>query len=120
MSERSETCTWCGVVVPSDDGFRVAEPERDGHAAFCRLEHVIPWSLKGARWATGDEAVAGEPVDADASMGLGVCAHCGTTLGPQRVLLVRHRGHHRIGDAFCGVDHLAEWAKRGGRWQTRS
>jgi hypothetical protein len=33
------------------------------------------------------------------------------------VLLVRHRGEHRVGDAFCSADHLGEWAKRGGRWQ---
>jgi hypothetical protein len=32
------------------------------------------------------------------------------------VLLVRHRGEHRIGDAFCTVEHLAQWAKAGGRW----
>jgi hypothetical protein len=119
VSERSDTCTWCGVDVARDDGFRVAAPERDGHAAFCRLEHVVPWAMQGARWEPGsdrDDAAA----DADASMALGLCAHCGETLGPQRVLLVRHRGAHRIGDAFCGVEHLADWAKRGGRWQARS
>ncbi len=121
MSERSETCTWCGVAVAPDDGFRAVEPERDGHATFCRLEHVVPWAMQGARWELGIERDDGESVtDADASMALGVCVHCGQTLGPQRVLLVRHRAHHRIGDAFCGVDHLAEWAKRGGRWQARS
>jgi hypothetical protein len=32
------------------------------------------------------------------------------------VVLVRHRGEHRIADAFCGTAHLMEWAKRGGRW----
>jgi hypothetical protein len=33
------------------------------------------------------------------------------------VLLVRHRGEHRIADAFCGIDHVLAWAKAGGRWQ---
>jgi hypothetical protein len=33
------------------------------------------------------------------------------------VLLVRHRGEHRIPDAFCSLDHAAEWAKAGGRWR---
>jgi hypothetical protein len=36
------------------------------------------------------------------------------------VLLVRHRGAHRIGDAFCGTPHLLEWAKAGGRWRSAS
>jgi hypothetical protein len=122
VSESSETCTWCGVAVAEDDGFRAAEPERDGHATFCRLEHVVPWFLQGARWEPGVErrGTGGAAADADASMALGICAHCGETLGARRVLLVRHRAHHRIGDAFCGVEHLAEWAKRGGRWQARS
>jgi hypothetical protein len=31
--------------------------------------------------------------------------------------LIRHRGEHRIADAFCGTDHLLEWAKAGGRWR---
>jgi hypothetical protein len=31
------------------------------------------------------------------------------------VVLVRHRGEHRIPDGFCDVKHLA--AKAGGRWQ---
>jgi hypothetical protein len=33
------------------------------------------------------------------------------------VLLVRHRGEHRVADGFCSVDHLNEWAKAGGRWR---
>ena len=45
------------------------------------------------------------------------CALCGEPLGDVRLLLVRHRGEHRIPDGFCSVDHLAEWAKGGGRWR---
>ena len=37
-------------------------------------------------------------------------------LGDVHVLLVRHRGEYRVPDGFCGVDHLLEWAKAGGRW----
>jgi hypothetical protein len=33
------------------------------------------------------------------------------------VLLVRHRGEHRVADDFCSVEHMGEWAKAGGRWQ---
>ena len=47
----------------------------------------------------------------------GECAHCGAVLEDVHVLLVRHRGEHRIPDAFCSPDHMAEWAKAGGRWR---
>ena len=45
------------------------------------------------------------------------CSHCGAALGEVHVLLVRHRGAHRIPDGFCSVEHMNEWAKAGGRWQ---
>jgi hypothetical protein len=107
----SERCSWCGVPVAADEGFRAAEPEADRGAVFCRLEHVVPWIMRGARW---------EPVHPpfdDDGLALGVCALCGDEVGSGRVLLVRHRGEHRIGDAFCRLEHLLEWAKRGGRWR---
>jgi hypothetical protein len=105
-------CSWCGVEVGTDEGFRASEPEGERKAAFCRLEHVVPWAIQGAHWEPGTILQPGEPDD-----GLGRCAHCGGPLGDRRVLLVRHRGEHRIADAFCGVDHLLQWAKAGGRWQ---
>jgi hypothetical protein len=30
---------------------------------------------------------------------------------------VRSRGEHRVTDGFCGVEHLLEWAKAGGRYR---
>jgi hypothetical protein len=109
----SELCVWCGVDIDDDDGFRAFEPEGERRAAFCRLEHIVPWALQGALWQEGPELAEG-----DDDLALGVCAQCGEDVGDDRVLLVRHRGRHRIGDAFCGVDHLLDWAKRGGRWRT--
>jgi hypothetical protein len=111
----AEQCTWCGTAVGSDDGFRVAEPEGERRATFCRLEHVVPWILQGAEWEAGRIVGAGEPDDA-----LGRCAQCGGLLGDARVLVVRHRAHHRIGDAFCRLEHLLDWAKGGGRYKTAS
>lgn len=107
-------CSWCGVGVPDDEGHRLTEPEGERRAAFCRLEHVVPWVMQGAHWSPG--SFLGED---DAGDGLGRCVQCGERLGARRVMLVRHRGEHRIGDAFCGVDHLLEWAKAGGRWAPR-
>ena len=73
---------------------------------------MVPWELQGAYWEPG-EAV--EP--ADVIQGLENCAHCDAALDDVRVVLVRHRGEHRIPDAFCSVGHAAEWAKGGGRWR---
>lgn len=103
-------CSWCGEAVDGGYGFRAWEPVGERQAAFCRLEHVVPWVIQGAHWSTG-EAPAG--IDAP-----GACAHCAGPLGDRRVLVVRHRGEYRIADAFCELEHLLAWAKAGGRWQT--
>jgi len=97
--------------VEADDGFRAFEPAGERRAVFCRLEHVVPWAIQDAHW---DPGALDEPrgVDEEASE----CAHCGEPLGDVHILLVRHRGEHRIPDAFCSVDHLLAWAKAGGRY----
>lgn len=79
---------------------------------FCRLEHLIPWAIQGAHWDAG-------PLTEPAALDEGEvsCSLCGAELGEVHVLLVRHRGEHRVADAFCSVDHMEEWAKAGGRWQ---
>jgi hypothetical protein len=108
----TERCAWCGERVDRDDGFRLAEEPGARHAAFCRLEHVVPWALQGAHWEAGSVAEPPGLIET-----LGDCAHCGTALDDVRVTLVRHRGEHRIPDAFCSVGHAADWAKAGGRWR---
>jgi len=105
-------CSWCGVEIGIGEGLRASEPTGERMAAFCRLEHVVPWVIQGAHWDAGTIVAPGDPDDA-----LGRCAHCGGPLDDRRVLLVRHRGEHRIADALCGIDHLLEWAKAGGRWR---
>ena len=108
---RDERCSWCGTAVEPDDGYRLAESAGGRRAAFCRLEHVVPWALRGPRWEAG---TISEPRGLEDS--LAHCARCEQALGDVRVVLVRHRGEHRVPDAFCSVDHLAEWARAGGRW----
>ena len=109
----AERCAWCGVAVEDEDGFRAAEPTGERKAAFCRLEHIVPWVIQGAHWEAGSLVDA----DDDAATGLGRCAQCATPLDETYVLLIRHRGEHRIADTFCGPDHLLDWAKAGGRWR---
>ncbi len=100
------------MAVERDDGYRLGETGLERRATFCRLEHVVPWAMQGARWEPGQIAEPG---------GLGPaierCAQCGVELSDPRLLLVRHRGEHRVPDAFCSVGHLAAWARAGGRWR---
>jgi len=106
------SCSWCGRAIEADDGYRAYEVAGERTAAFCRLEHAVPWAIQGPHWSAGSvaEAAGIEPEE-------GRCSHCGAELGDAHVLFVRHRGEHRIADAFCSVDHLRHWAGAGGRWQ---
>jgi hypothetical protein len=96
-------CSWCRKPVADDDGFRLYDGDR--FAVFCRLEHVVPWQIQGR---VAEVRSAGERTAE------GECAQCGE---PASVVLVRHRGEHRIPDSFCSVEHAAAWAKAGGRWR---
>jgi hypothetical protein len=79
---------------------------------FCRLEHLVPWEMQGPVWeAAAEPAAPGREAEEAA-----VCALCEAELTDTRVLLVRHRGEHRIADGFCSVDHMAAWARAGGRF----
>jgi hypothetical protein len=106
-----EKCSWCGEGLEADEGYRAAEPAGERRAAFCRLEHAVPWAINGAHWDAGTI----DPLPASAE--LGQCARCGEPAGEAPVLMVHHRGEHRIADAFCSVEHLREWASAGGRWR---
>jgi hypothetical protein len=110
------SCAWCGRPVGQDDGFRLVEHPGNRGAAFCRLEHVVPWAMRGAQWE------AGEALERSGLDELRECSHCGRLLDESQLRLVRHRrvsGQlHRIPDGFCSVEHLLEWAKAGGRWRS--
>lgn len=107
-----DRCSWCGEAVEREDGYRLGEEPGARRAAFCRLEHVVPWAIQGAHWEPGEieePTAVREPAES--------CAECGERLGEIHLVLVRHRGEHRIPDSFCSVEHVAEWAKAGGRWR---
>ena len=106
-----DRCSWCDRDVEAHDGFRLVEAPGARGASFCRLEHLVPWALQGAHWE------AGEPQEpAGLADSIEACARCGEPLGDVRFVLVRHRGEHRIPDGFCSLEHVAEWAKAGGRY----
>ena len=104
----SDRCSWCGADVEPDDGFRAYEPAGSRGAVFCRLEHIVPWAIRGAWWE------AAPPVD---DPRLTECSWCGAELDEAHVLLMRSRGEHQVPDGFCSVAHLLEWAKAGGRYR---
>ncbi len=106
-----EQCSWCAAAVGTDDGYRAFERSEQRRAVFCRLEHVVPWVIRGAHWPPAPVASDEPPDDLEPD-----CALCGEALSDSRVVLVRHRGEHRIADGFCSIDHLREWAHAGGRW----
>lgn len=105
-ADQDEGCSWCGVAVEPSDGFRAYEPAGSRRAAFCRLEHVVPWELQGPDWGVGETTEELPPA----------CSQCNRPLDGTAVLLVRHRGEHRISDGFCSSAQMAAWAKAGGRW----
>ncbi|MGH2782227.1 MAG: hypothetical protein ACRDLA_12655, partial [Thermoleophilaceae bacterium] len=51
--ETTESCSWCGDAIEREDGWRLQEVPGERRAAFCRLEHVVPWSIQGAHWEAG-------------------------------------------------------------------
>jgi hypothetical protein len=102
----SDRCSWCGGVV--EDGYRAYEPAGNRRAVFCRLEHVVPWAIRGARW---------EAAEAPDHARQTTCSWCDEPLADTHVLLLRARGEHEVADAFCNLAHLLEWAKAGGRYR---
>jgi hypothetical protein len=102
-------CTWCGGAVGPGEGFRALEPAGARRAVFCRLEHIVPWAIRGAHWEAADGELPEVTVHA--------CSECGAALGDAPVLLVRERGDVLVPDGFCSVGHLLDWAKAGGRFR---
>ena len=96
--------------MAAGDGYRLYVAATGEGAAFCRLEHVVPWELGGGRWREVAEIPSeiAKPRE---------CAECGAGLGDDALILVRHREAHRIPDGFCSEAHLGAWAKAGGRWR---
>ena len=111
-AQSTESCSWCGNAIEREDGWRAQEIPGARKAAFCRLEHVVPWFIQGPHWEAGSAAEPSGLADS-----IDQCAHCGEALGDAPVYLIRHRGEHRVPDGFCTAEHMKDWAAAGGRWR---
>ena len=58
------TCSWCGDVIEREEGWRAQEVPGARRAAFCRLEHVVPWAIQGAHWDAGEIEEPGGLIEA--------------------------------------------------------
>ena len=98
----SGRCTWCGERGRAG---RLPRLSRTGGGG------VLP---ARARRAVGDprRRLGAGPAGGRPAGGVRVVRR-----RPRHLLLERSRGEHRVHDQFCGVAHLLEWAKAGGRYR---
>lgn len=109
ISSKASKCDWCTVKISEDDGYRLLRPARKMGAAFCRLEHVVPWLMKKNDWHIWTDMET--PEEAELHLPEGE-----TDLGEDPYYLVRHRGEYRIADGFADRETLMAWATAGGRY----
>jgi hypothetical protein len=94
--ESSETpsqrdfCARCGREIDPEEHFEVFGEES---VKLCRVEHIVGWVMRGARWKDG---TASEP---NASL-----------------TLVRRRAGAEITEVFENAEALRAWASAGGPW----
>lgn len=78
-------------------------------AAFCRLEHVVPWLMEKNDWHILRQAEV--PPSADP-----FCVVTGNELDEAALYLVRRHGDIEVVDGFSGPEEVLTWAKAGGRY----
>ena len=105
-----EPCTWCGNEVEPGDGFRAYEPARRAARGVLPARARDPLVDPGCPLGRGhaDRAAVSrsgrDPLLPDRQ----------AELTDTHVLLVRHRGEHRVAHVFCSVDHMTAWARQAG------
>jgi hypothetical protein len=102
-------CDWCGVYLDDESAIKLLWPSRSLGAAFCRLEHVVPWIMTKNDWHIWDRVEVPEGA-ADS------CAQSGVDLDEGAIYLSREREGIQIADGFAGPEELLAWAKAGGRY----
>lgn len=115
-----QQCSWCAAEIGAEDGYWLQSRSGSEAAVFCRLEHIVPWVIKDARWdePAVTDAAGWEPAGTGGTGGeANRCSYCKLELANGGHELVRRRETHRVVDVFCDTDHLKAWAQAGGRWQ---
>ncbi|MFY9265290.1 MAG: hypothetical protein WAO61_07685 [Solirubrobacterales bacterium] len=111
-------CSWCGRDLGPDAGFELTDLSTRQRVAFCRLEHVVPWVMRGGVRERGVVVkVDGPPSGAVAAEQ--TCASCSAALASTAVWLEQRRAGRLVIDGFCDLDHARAWASGGGRWRAR-
>ena len=93
-SSEPEVWARCGNQIDREDHFEVVGA---GAVKLCRVEHIVAWLLRGARWADGSSA--GED---------------------QSLMLVRRRSGAEMTESFDSPQALRVWASAGGHWAKSS
>jgi hypothetical protein len=83
-------CARCGGEIDPEEHFEVFGEET---VKLCRVEHIVGWVMRGARWKDGTPAVPGESLT-----------------------LVRRRAGAEITEVFETPEALRAWASAGGPW----
>jgi len=100
----SEQCAWCGEPIDPGDSYLLQSGQ--GAAAFCRLEHVVPFVMRDRRLIP-----AGAPRPRPRAA---PCTHCGAPTSADPVALAHNRSGEILSHDFCSLDHARAWALKGG------
>lgn len=94
MNQTSDRCARCGRAIDPEDRFTVRSHDGVEHASICRIEHLVAWVMRGARWQSSNR-------DAEPTA---------------PVVLERDRAGTTTEVEFENVEKLREWASAGGPW----
>ena len=89
-----EFCARCGREIDPDDHFEVVGEQS---VKLCRVEHIVAWVMRGARWKDGTPAGDGSALS-----------------------LIRRRAGTEISEQFESPEGLRAWASAGGHWGKHS
>lgn len=87
---QKEFCARCGREIDPEEHYEVVGDQR---VKICRVEHIVGWVMRGAKWQDGTTA----QVDA-------------------QLTLIRKRSGLEITDVFGSPEALRAWASAGGPW----
>lgn len=94
MTGQARNCARCAREIDSDDAYSVVDALTEQTVWICRVEHIVAWVMRGAKFGDGRNARPAE--------------------GALR--LTRHRSGTQTEYAFDNPEALRAWASAGGPW----